>query len=387
MQTQTPTIKLCLLFVIAGPSADADDEGAEATTSFDRDRAVLEEHRIPHGPLPKSHDTHASTITEAADGTLVAAWFAGTRENAKDVEIWASRKERGATWSEPLVADTGNRRVDGEEREFACWNPVLITHPDSTIYLYYKITGSGTASGPHNWWGAVRTSRDHGKTWSDRIWLPTVATKGDSKVFRPYDGHLTGPVKNRPLIMPDGSLLCGSSTETEYGWRVHFELYRPDDWTGQKHGAAVIGPLLEGKRGIQPSFLVHSKDYKRLQVLTRDDGTAWSEDGGMTWTPVTKGPVDTSKGLHAITTKSGWHFLAFNPSGRTPLSLARTRDGKSWQTILPVLHRDGGNNMDYPTILEARDGKLHVVHTYGRQFIHHLVLDTAYLCREETTVQ
>jgi hypothetical protein len=352
---------------------------AIARGEHDRRTAVLEEHRIPHGPLPERHHTHASTITEAHDGTLIAAWFAGTEENADDVKIWASRKTGEAAWSEPVIVDDGSRDVDGKRREFACWNPVLITHPDGTIYLYYKITGSGPQPGYRNWWGAVRTSGDHGKSWSERIWLPTIEPEGDRNVFEPYDGHLTGPVKNRPLVLPDGSLLCGSSTETGHGWRTHFELYRADDWTGQKHGAEIFGPLLDGKEGIQPSFLVHSPDYQRLQVLTREDGTAWSEDGGRTWTQLTDGPIDTSKGLHAVTASNGWHFLAFNPAGRSPLSLARTRDGKNWETILPVLRQDGLKSMDYPTIMQARDGRLHIVHTYGREFINHIVLDMEYL--------
>ncbi len=354
---------------------------ASFSAPFDRDRAVLEEHHIPCGPLPERHETHASTITEAGDGTLIAAWFGGTGENARDVKIWASRKKTGADWSEAFVVDSGNRVIDGEEREFACWNPVLITHPDGTVYLYYKITGLIPNKGYRNWWGAVKTTRNAGETWSERIWLPEVSTEGDGKVFIPYGGHACGPVKNRPLIMPDGSLLCGASTETEHGYRVHFELYRSGDWTGQKHGVKIIGPLLEGKTGIQPSFLVHSGDYKKLQVLTREDGTAWSSDAGRTWSQIEKGPIDTSKGLHAVSLDKGLHFLAFNPSGRTPLSLARSRDGKKWETILPELSRDGNGKMDYPTIMQARDGKLHIVHSWHRSNIKHLVLDTEYLCR------
>src|SRR6266404_2414801 len=43
---------------------------------------------------------HASTIVETREGTLLAAWFAGTRERALDVGIWQSRYEDGK-WSEP----------------------------------------------------------------------------------------------------------------------------------------------------------------------------------------------------------------------------------------------------------------------------------------------
>jgi len=353
---------------------------AVTADGHDRDRAVLEEHDIPCGPLPRRHETHASTITQAADGTLIAAWFGGTGEHAPDVKIWASRKTPRAGWSEPAIVDAGHRIVDGEEKEFSCWNPVLFTHPDGTVYLYYKISGLTRNKGFRNWWGAVKTSRDAGKTWSKRVWLPEVSTKGDGKVFLPYAGHACGPVKNRPLILPDGGLLCGASTETEHGWRVHFEIYKPGDWTGQKHGVEIVGPLLGGKEGIQPSFLVHSKDRRRLQVLTREDGSAWSSDGGKSWTPVAPGPIDTSKGLHAVSLANGWHFLAFNPDGRTPLSLARTRDGKKWETVLPVLSRDGNGKMDYPTMIQAKDGKLHIVHSWHRSNIRHLVLDTEYLC-------
>ncbi len=342
---------------------------------YDRHRAVLEEHHIPTGPLPEKHHTHASTITEAADGTLLAAWFGGTAENHPDVKIWLSRKAPGAAeWAEPVVIDDGVR--DG--KDYPTWNPVLFTDPKSgTIYLWYKITGEGPKPGYQNWWGAVRTSADAGKSWSDRIWLPQVDTAAHP-MLGPSSGHATGPVKNRPLALPDGRLLCGSSTETELGWRVHFEIYEADDWTGQKHGVTIVGPL-DGK-GIQPSFIVQSPDFLKLGAFTRNDGFTSSKDGGKTWSAIGPSPVKTAVGLHAVTTANGWHFLAYNETGvRTPLKLARSRDGEHWEIILPSLSADGLQSMDYPTIMQTKDGKLHIVHTYGRQFINHLVLDTKYL--------
>lgn len=349
---------------------------APLLAEHDRARAILEEHRIPHGPLPEKHETHASTITEAAAGTLIAAWFAGTKENAPDVSIWASRKEPGAkAWAEPVIVDDGRR--DG--RDYATWNPVLFTDPKSgMIYLWYKITGEGPEHGPRNWWGAVRTSLDAGRTWSARIWLPRVDPAAHP-VFAPYGGRATGPVKNRPLILPDGSLLCGSSTETKPGWRVHFEIYQPGDWTGAKHGVKIIGPI-EGE-GIQPSFVTLSPDFRRLKAFTREDGITSTSDGGMTWSPIAASPVKTAKGFHAITTGDGWHFFACNKTAsRQPLELARSRDGERWETILPALRADGKKQMDYPTLIQTRDGRLHLVHSYGRESINHLVLDTGYLC-------
>ena len=34
---------------------------------------------------------HASTMAQAGDGTLLCAWFGGTREKDPDVSIWLSR--------------------------------------------------------------------------------------------------------------------------------------------------------------------------------------------------------------------------------------------------------------------------------------------------------
>ncbi len=341
----------------------------------DRSRAVLEEHHLPTGPLPENHHTHASTMTEAADGTLLAAWFAGTAENNPDVAIWLSRKPTGAPeWSEPVLVDDGQR--DG--KDYATWNPVLFTDPkDGTIYLWYKITGDGSKPGYQNWWGAVRTSKDAGKTWSGRIWLPQVDT-AKYPILLPSAGHATGPVKNRPLALPDGRLLCGSSTETELGWCVHFEIYESGDWTGQQHGVKIVGPL-EG-RGIQPSFIVQSPDFLHLRAFTRDNGLTSSRDGGQTWSPIGPSPVRMAVGFHALTTANGWHFLAYNETGlRTPLKLARSRDGEHWETILPNLRAEGLQSMDYPTMMQTKDGKIHIVHTFGRRFINHLVLDSKYL--------
>lgn len=64
---------------------------------------------------------HASTVLPFDDGRVVAAWFAGTKESADDVDILTSvRSESG--WSEPV-------RVSADSN-IPHWNPVLFRRAD-----------------------------------------------------------------------------------------------------------------------------------------------------------------------------------------------------------------------------------------------------------------
>src|SRR5688572_30964506 len=132
---------------------------------------------------------HASTIVETRDG-LVAAWFGGTREGANDVGIWMSRR-LGGKWSPPVEVATG---VQPDGSRFPTWNPVLFELRKGELTLFYKV-----GPNPRAWWGMVRTSADDGRTWSAERRLP--------------DGIL-GPVKNKPVRLPDETIISPSSTET-----------------------------------------------------------------------------------------------------------------------------------------------------------------------------
>lgn len=339
--------------------------GVSFTVSLDRAKAVLQEELLPASGTPYNH---ASTLAETLDGTLVAAWFGGTEEGLDDVSIWMTRHS-GSGWSAAVKVDEG-RREDGQD--YACWNPVLHAARDGTLHLYYKISSrpaSVTDAGWLNWWGCVKTSKDDGLTWSPRTWLP----KHDAAVLRNYGSVMTGPVKNKPLELPDGTLLFGSSTEGDTD-RVHLE-----------RGAELIGPL-KGPEAIQPAFLVHPSDFRSLRMICRQITgehplTATSSDLGRTWSALTPlAGIKTWKGLDAVTLSNGWHLMAYNaPPNRYPLALARSRDGVAWEPVLLELSRSDTLRMDYPAILQARDGRVHVTHSWGRKQIKHLVLDGNYL--------
>lgn len=302
---------------------------------------------------------HASTIAETREG-LIAAWFGGTREGANDVGIWVSRRI-GGKWSPPVEVATG---LQSDGTRFPTWNPVLFELRKGELALFYKV-----GPNPRAWWGMVRTSSDAGRTWSDARRLP--------------DGIL-GPIKNKPVRLADGTIISPSSTETPDSpsiWRVHFERSRDDGatWSVSRPPASADGTPIDA---IQPSILTHGDG--RLQAVGRTRAgrvfETWSADRGETWTPVTLTELpNPSAGTDAVTLKDGRHLLVYNhtPKGRTPLNLAVTRDGRTWE-IAHVLESEPGE-YSYPAIIQTADGLVHITYTWRRQRIRHVVINPATL--------
>lgn len=298
---------------------------------------------------------HASTIAETRAG-LVAAWFGGTREGASDVGIWVSRR-LGGTWTPPVEVATG---VQPDGSRFPTWNPVLFELRKGELALFYKV-----GPNPREWWGMVRTSSDEGRTWSAARRLP--------------DGIL-GPIKNKPVRLPDGTIIAPSSTETPdtpSTWRVHFERSRDagETWSVSRPAAGGAGGPIDA---IQPSILMHTDG--RLQAIGRTrSGRLFetsSDDRGETWTPVTLTELpNPSAGTDAVTLKDGRHLLVYNhtPKGRTPLNIAITRDGRTWEEVHVL--EGGPGEYSYPAVIQTSDGLVHITYTWRRQRIKHVVID------------
>jgi len=319
-------------------------------------------------PTPQCH---ASTIAETSTG-LVAAWFGGTREKHPDVGIWVSRHD-GKRWTKPTEVADG---VQSSGKRHPCWNPVLFQPARGPLMLFYKVGPS-----PSRWWGMLTTSQDGGKTWSKPRKL------GTDKKLGAKNPNLIGPVKNKPIHLGDGSILCPSSTEHD-GWRVHFELTRDlgKTWT-------VIGPINDGKTfsAIQPTILSHGNVPLQILCRTRQKvvGQSWSKDGGKTWSKLTASKLpNPNAGIDAVTLTDGRHLLVYNhttrgggfPSGRNMLNVAVSRDGKDWTPVL-TLERSRGE-FSYPAVIQTSDGKVHITYTYKRRSVKHVVLDPAKLRRQ-----
>ncbi len=313
---------------------------------------VASEMVFDQAPVPQCH---ASTLAETSTG-LVCAWFGGTRESDPDVGIWVSRWEN-AQWSVPVEVASGI--VDTPVR-FACWNPVLFQPPDAPLLLFYKV-----GPDPRRWWGMRIASKDGGKTWSSPVRLPH---------------GILGPIKNKPVLLAGGVLLCPSSTEDwQRGWQVHIES-TPD--RGQTW--ETTGPLNDGHTFglIQPSILTYPDG--RLQMLCRSRQqmivALWSEDGGKTWNaPRSTSLPNPNSGTDAATLHDGRQLLVYNHSttARTPLNVALSPDGETWQMAFTLEDRPG--EYSYPAVIQSSDGLVHISYTWNRTHIKHVVLDPARL--------
>ena len=341
---------------------------------------LLSEFINPRAPYRTSH---ASTIAQTSSGALVAAWFGGSAEGRADVGIWFARKTRGK-WNSAVEIANG-AQADG--KRYPTWNPVLFQQPHGPLFLFYKVGPSAD-----RWWGMVIRSTDGGETWSTPKRLP--------------DG-LLGPIKDKPVILADGTWLSGSSTESHDSWRVHFELSRDagDHWQ-------VIGPVDEGAgfQAIQPTILVLPNGLIEALCRTKQGVVAmtWSADEGRTWTPLAATELpNPNSGIDAITLADGRLLVVYNHSAhlpnwsghgnRFPLDVAMSVDGIKWKHVLTLedephsqnsapiqtsppteeqqLAAFGGMGFSYPAVIQTSDGLVHITYTWNRRMIKHAVID------------
>jgi predicted neuraminidase len=271
-----------------------------------------------------------------------------------------ARRERDR-WSVPGEVATGHDAEAGVR--YPCWNPVLFQPANGALLLFYKVGPS-----PSEWWGMVTTSTNAGRTWSTPRRLPS--------------GFL-GPVRNKPVALGE-RLLCGSSTE-HAGWRVHMEWTDSEGTRWDKTGPLNVGATGAGSDpsdfdAIQPTILVH--DGNRIQILCRTRqrviAEAWSTDQGRTWSALTATALPNSNaGIDAVRLRDGRFLLVYNhtTAGRTPLNVAVSKDGRSWQSALVLEDRPG--EYSYPAVIQTRDALVHITYTWKRERIKHVVVDPA----------
>ena len=313
-------------------------------------------------------ECHASTIVETPFG-LVAAFFAGTYEKHDDVGIRVSRLVDGK-WTRPVEVANG---IQDETLRYPCWNPVLFLPKGGSLMLFYKV-----GPDPTSWWGMVMSSDDGGKSWSKPVKL------GEDKKI----GHLLGPVKNKPVQLDDGTIICPSGAEYEpaedsVDWMVHFEITKDLGKTWE-----VVGPINDGVEfdAIQPSILTYPDGRMQVLCRTRQDVVAqsWSDDGGKTWSEMTATSLpNPNSGTDAVTLTDGRQLLVYNhttkkgdePKGRNMLNVAISDNGIDWTPVMTLENVPAESGYSYPAVIQSSDGMVHITYTYLRETVKYVVID------------
>lgn len=287
---------------------------------------------------------HAATIVQVPNGDLLAAWYTGAREAARDVAILYSRRAKGKeSWSEPKILVDTPDKPEG--------NPVLWCDPKGTVWLFYVIM-------QERGWTTCNMkylkSDDNGRTWSKPFCL------------RKKLGWMTG---TKPLLLKNGEMLLPLYDEVNVS---SVFMITGDGGTSWRK----TGPIKSSPGNIQPS-VVQLEDGSLLCYMRNwRPGKMWqstSSDNGRTWSKAVPHELPNSGSrLDMVKLKTGELVLIFNntPRGRTPLSAALSRDeGRTWPSIKNLETARG--EYSYPAVIQTRDGLIHVVYTYRRRQIKH----------------
>lgn len=294
-------------------------------------------------------ECHASTIVEAEEGRFLVAFFAGTEEGNRDVAIWLSKVE-GGSWGQPI-------RTAWDEGA-PCWNPVLFKDVSGRIYLFYKIGPS-----PETWSGVYTLSEDNGISWSNPHYLAA---------------GLLGPVKNKPIIMSNGEIICGTSVEGYKAWTCWVEIVGGARW--EKFGPIYYEGVNKGV--IQPSIVELSNGKLRMFMRSTERigriCSADSSDYGRTWSRAyATGLSNPNSGIDCAKLRSGAIVMVYNDDviHRSPLSVAASSDGgETWKKILDLETAEG--EFSYPSVIQGLDGSIHITYTWMRKRIKHVALES-----------
>jgi predicted neuraminidase len=339
---------------------------------------------------PEDKHNHASCVVELANGDLLAAWYSGSGErSADDVVIQGAWLKKGNVLWGPrfLMADTPG---------YPDCNPALFAGPDGSVWLFWptiidhrwesavlkfaSFKDSGVHSGPPAWSreGVIHITP---KRFAEEAAKAVAAVPDSDERLKARAVRVASERANdllyqrlgwmprvHPTVLPSGRWLLPLYTDT---FSASIVAYSDD------HGAnwSTSAPMI-GFGNIQPSLV--RKNDGTVVAFMRDNGPhrrirlSESRDEGKTWGPVTDSAFpNPGAGIEAIRLTNGHWALVYNDTtqGRHSLALSISDDeGKSWKWTRHVERQaPGQGSYHYPSLLQARDGRIHVTYTHRGQ--------------------
>ncbi len=324
---------------------------------------------------PQTTAVHVGSICELADGTLASTWYAGSREGALDTSIcFATRAAAaGSAWTEPRAIVTR----DSAARELSRFvlkvgNPLLFADREDRLWLIYVSSAIGG-------WSAsslnVKTSTDGGDTW----------TKSRRLTLSPYL-NISELVRNKPVMLEGGGFVVAIYHENIAVFPEMLWMRGDPDGRAPWRKTRITG----GRAFLQPAVVplgrLSAVAFFRSKTSEKAIGISWTSDAGLTWTDVGHtGLPHPEAGLDALYLRGGRILLAFNDStsDRSNLRLAISRDRAATWTRVATIEEKPEKTFSYPYMVRTRDGLVHLVFTWRRERIKHVVFNEAWLDEEE----
>ena len=284
------------------------------------------------------------------------AWFGGSREGARDVNIYLTRLING-DWDRPrVVASPSSTMIHTFKYIKKVGNPVLVFDKKHQLHLFYVTTSIGG-------WSTSQIqhliSKDKGITWTQR---PTLTL---SPFF-----NISTLVRTNPVFRADGS----------FDIPVYSELIRklPEVLHFSTDGNLLtkIRMTSEG-RFLQPSITISGP---RTAFALERDGTKGKKihyqqtvNNGLKWSsPVALTVPNPGSSIAVARIPNGKYAMIFNPNskGRSILALAISNDGINWKTV-HFIENSPNKEFSYPSLI-ASGNSLDACYTKNRREIGYL---------------
>jgi len=354
-------------------------------------------------PEKESHGhVHASCVVECPNGDLRAVWyengrelpppyFSKERDKSDDVRIGGSRKPNGGAAWEPAFVAADTFGVSDN-------NPCMVIDGDAKLWLFHAVL----LGVPEKAWGSAliryhisTTYNQPGPPKWDTENLLIVHPAGQEKAVEagmqergkrgvkdPYRTRLGWMPRAHPIMRSDGALLIPLANENSGVAAMAITKDSGATWT---IGEAVPTRGLEQPTVVEfpdKSMVAFFRNGRPAHRILRSD----SQDGGMTWSPVTTTDLPhPGAGIEAILLRDGRMLMIYNDSekerDRLAVSISEDR-GKSW-THTRHLENSPGQRFDYPSILQGKEGTFHATYSYNTKTIKHVHFNEDWLLQAE----